>query len=128
MLCIADEAARLWVASRSKQERGWVPRRELESLLGLMHEVEKLRVPLLFGRAHADLTLSEGGAVATIRHIGMTDRGPWTAASKVVMRSGRHSAQFTVVDGIQMILGTPVVRGDFMLFGVIRPGWDVEEG
>jgi hypothetical protein len=32
------------------------------------------------------------------------------------MRSGRHFAQFTVVEG------------DFMMLGVIRPGWDVEEG
>ena len=53
MLCIAEEAARLWVAGCSEQERGWVPRRYLESLLGLMHEMELLRVPLLFGRSHA---------------------------------------------------------------------------
>ncbi len=37
------------------------------------------------------------------------------AASKVAMRSGRHFAQFTVVEGHPM-------------FGVIRPGWDVEGG
>ena len=39
-----------------------------------------------------------------------------TAASKAVMRSGRHFIQFTVI------------VGDDMLFGVIRPGWDVEGG
>ena len=38
------------------------------------------------------------------------------AASKAVMRSGRHFAQFTVVEG------------DTMLFGVIPPGYDVEGG
>ena len=76
-----------------------------------MHEVELLRVPLVFGRAHADLTLSEGGAVAT-----KTVHGAWrAAASKVVMRSGRHFVQFTV-------------EGEVMMFGVIRPGWDVEGG
>ena len=32
------------------------------------------------------------------------------------MRSGRHFAQLTLVDG------------DYMLFGVIRPGWDVQGG
>jgi hypothetical protein len=32
------------------------------------------------------------------------------------MRSGRHFAQFTVVEGVHMG------------FGVIRPGWDVEGG
>ena len=53
MLCIVEEAGRRWVAGCSEQERGWVPRRYLESLLGLMHEMELLRVPLLFGRSHA---------------------------------------------------------------------------
>ena len=110
MLSIPEEAARLWVAGCSEQERGWVPHVELESRLGLMQEVELLRVPLMFDQAHADFTLSEVGAVA------MRDPGGgyWAAASTVVMRSGRHFAQFTVVEGINMF------------FGVIRPGWDVE--
>ncbi len=38
------------------------------------------------------------------------------AASKAVMRSGRHFAQFTVL------------AGKNIFFGVIRPGWDVEGG
>ena len=111
MLCIADEAGRLWLVGCSEQERGWVPRCDLESWLCLMHEVELLRVPVAFGRAHAFLTQSEGGAVVT-RTVGGATR---TAASTVVMRSGSHFVQFTVVDG-------------FMLFGAIRPGWDVEGG
>ena len=113
MLSIPEEAARRWVAACSEQERGWVPRRGLESWLGLMHEVGMLRLPLGFGRAHASITLWENGAVATR---GVYD-GSWrTAASKVVMRSGRHFVQFTVM------------KGRHMLFGVIRPGWDVEGG
>ena len=40
-----------------------MPRRECESWLGVMHEVWVLQLPLVFGRAHADVTLSEGGAV-----------------------------------------------------------------
>ena len=40
------------------------------------------------------------------------------AASKVAMRSGCHSAQFTLRRGHDV---------DMML-GVIRPGWDVEGG
>ena len=113
MLSIPEEAARRWVAGCSEQERGWVPRRGLESWLGLMHEVGVLRLPLAFGRAHADITLSENGALAT-KSAGY---GRYkTAASKVVMRSGRHFAQFTVVVGYDMY------------FGVIRPGWDVEGG
>ena len=89
-----------------------MPRLELQSWLCLMHEVELLRVPVVFGRAHADFTLSEDGAVATK---GGDDRVR-SAASRVVMRSGRHFVQFTVVQGVDMF------------FGVIRPGWDVEGG
>ena len=113
MLSLVEEAARLWVAGCSEQERGWEPRRKLESWLALMHEVAVLWVPLVFGRAHADFTLFENGAVATKTE----NDGRWrTAASAVVMRSGRHFAQFTV-------LGLHV-----KFFGVIRPGWDVERG
>ena len=70
--------------------------------------------PLLFGRAHADLTLStEGGAVATSN----AADGTWrAAASTMAMQSGRHFAQFTVLER------------RLMCFGVIRPGWDVEGG
>ena len=82
MLSIPEEEARLWVAGCSEQERGWVSRRELESLLGLMQEVEALRVPLVFGRAPGDLALSEGGAVATKSAAWTPAR---TAASTVVM-------------------------------------------
>ena len=110
MLCIVEEAGRLWMARCSEQERGWAPRIGRKSWLGLMHEVELLRVLLVFGRAHADVTLSEGGAVATkSAYYGSID----SAASKVVMRSGCHFVQFTVLDG------------NNMCFGVIRPGWDV---
>jgi len=115
MLSLAEEAARRCVAACSEQERGWVPRRGLESWLGLMHEVEVLRLPLAFGRAHADMTfksLSENGALAT-----RTAGGGYawrSAASKVAMRSGRHFAQFTMVED-----GYP-------MFGVVRPGWGVE--
>ena len=113
ILSLVEEVGRLWMAGRSEQERGWVPRLELESWLCLMQEVELLRVPLFFGRAHADMTLTEDGAVATRNHGNVgTFR---TAASKVVMRSGRHFAQFTVVAARPF-------------FGVIRPGWDVEGG
>ena len=113
MLSIPEEAARRWVLSCSEQERGWVSFRTTERWLCLMHEVEVLRLPLAFGR-HADFTLSENGALAA-RGGGA---GIWrTAASEVVMRSGRHFAQFTMVEG-----------DSNAFFGVIRPGWDVEGG
>jgi hypothetical protein len=114
MWSIAEEAARRWIADCTEQERNWVPRRGRESWLGLMWEVESLRRGVVFGRSHAAMTLSEDGALATV------DRAIYgcfiTAASKAVMRAGRHYAQFTVVSGI------------YKFFGVIRPGWDVEGG
>ena len=113
MLSLPEEAARRRVAECSEQERGWVPRRGVERWLRLMHELERLRLPLAFGRAHGDITLSENGAVATKSVGGYDSRA---AVSAAVMRSGRHYAQFTVEEG------------DSMLFGVIRPGWDVEGG
>ena len=113
LLCIVEAAARRWVAGCSEQERGWVPRRSLESWLGLMHEVAVLRLPLVFGRAHGSFMLTESRAVATRS---VNDGYYRTAASKVVMRSGRHFAQFTLL-------------GDsYMRCGVIQPGWDGEEG
>jgi hypothetical protein len=111
MLSLAEEEARRWVAGCSEQERGWVPRLGLERWLCVMHELEMLRVSLVFGRAHASIMLSENGAVATRTGCGGGDS--LAPASRVVMRLGRHFAQFTVVEGL-------------MHFGVIRPGWDVE--
>ena len=72
-----------------------------------------LRVPLSFGRAHGDFRLTESGVVATKGVAGYIWR---SAASKVAMRSGRHFARFTVVEG------------ESLFFGVVRPGWDVEGG
>jgi hypothetical protein len=112
MWSIAKEVARRWIADCTHQERGWVPRRGRESWLGLMWEVESLRRCAVFGRSHERLTLSEDGALATVDH-----GSSWpAAASKAVMRAGRHYAQFTVVSGF------------LMMFGVIRSGWDVEGG
>jgi hypothetical protein len=78
-----------------------------------MWEVESLRCAAVFGRSHEMITLSEGGALATRDMELLVSR---TAASKAVMRAGHHYAQFTAV-----------MSGIFsMIFGVIRPSWDVE--
>eukprot|EP01046_Picozoa_sp_COSAG06_P030294 COSAG06_NODE_2868_length_6151_cov_6.454891_3_plen_308_part_00 len=116
---IIEEAARQWVASCTDQERGWVPRRGRERWLGLMWEVESLRRGAVFGRSHEYITLSEGGLLAT-SHARISSPRTYTyfdTASKVVMRAGRHYVQFTVSGS-----------GSYGLIGVIRPGWDVEEG
>jgi hypothetical protein len=109
---IIEEAARQWIAACTDQERGWVPRRGRERWLGLMWEVESLRRRgAVFGRSHGSITLSAGGSVAT-----KADFSSRAAASKAVMRAGHHYVQFTVMSGHAMV------------FGVIRPGWDVEGG
>jgi hypothetical protein len=110
---IIEEAARQWIAACTDQEQGWVPRRGRERWLGLMRDVEVLRGGVVFARSHERIiTLSEGGSVATKGVGGYSSRA---AASKAVMRAGRHYVQFTVVSG-------------YMYFGAIRPGWDVEGG
>ena len=113
MWSIIEEAARQWIVTCTDQERGWVPRRGRESWLGLMWEVQVLHRSAVFGRSHAHITLSEGGARAT-KAVGH-DYSERAAASKAVIRAGRHYAKFTAVSGS-------------MMFGVTRPGWDVEGG
>ena len=72
-------------------------------------------MPLVFGRALAEVTLSENGVVAT-KMPSLAGGGWRTASSTVVMRSGLHFAQFTVG------------QGNVMLFGVVPPDWNVEGG
>jgi hypothetical protein len=116
MWSIAEEVARRWITDCTDQERGWVPRRGRESWLGLMWEVQSLRRAAVFGRrSHEWITLFEGGSRATV-HADGAPTGCTSAASKAVMRAGRHYVQFTVVSG------------SIMFFGVIRPGWGVEGG
>ena len=87
-----------------------------------MRAVELLRLPLAFGRAHAHFTLSEKGGTFSVTENGAVvtstanDNSYRAAASKVVTRSGRHFVQFTALGG------------KYGMFGVLRPGWDVEGG
>jgi hypothetical protein len=59
---IIEEAARQWITGCTDQEQGWVPRRDRESWLGLMWEVESLRRSAVFGRSHGSIALSAGGS------------------------------------------------------------------
>ena len=80
-----------------------------------MHEVQ--RPAAIFSRSHPFIDLSQRGGVATrIENDSSHARGvPLTAASAVPMRSGRHYAAFTIL--------RHRVR---VHFGLIRPGYDVE--
>jgi hypothetical protein len=81
--------------------------------------VESLRRGAVFGRSHADITLAEGGSLATKRVYGQGHSR--AAASKALMRAGRHYALFTLVGDVD-------ASSSVMFFGAIRPGWDVEGG
>jgi len=116
MLSIPTEAARLWVAACSEQERDWAPRwGRLMSWLSVMHEIGLLRLPLAFYDRHDSITLAEDGALATRERTTPDDFIYRSAESKPVMRAGRHFAQLTLV------------AGDFAIFGVQEPGsFDVD--
>ena len=75
------------------------------------------RSAAIFSRSHPFIDLSQRGGVATrIENDSFHARGvPLTAASAVPMRSGRHYAAFTIL--------RHRVR---VHFGLIRPGYDVE--
>eukprot|EP01044_Picomonas_judraskeda_P000351 COSAG03_NODE_15_length_22165_cov_72.809934_20_plen_320_part_00 len=115
MWSIVEEVARRWLNNCSELERGWVPRRGGESWLSLMREVELLRGPVVFTRAHPSYSVAQCGTLVKLRVDNAGEH--WRAAATgPVLRAGQHCAQFTVVDG------------DSMHFGVIRPDWDVVDG
>jgi hypothetical protein len=64
-----------------------------------------------FTRAHADITLAEGGAEAT-----MTGWDGGVAAGEAVMSEGKHFVQFTVL------------KGEYIYLGAMSAAWDVEGG
>lgn len=95
------------------------------SWLAKMHEVQRqhflaVNAPTAFTRHHLFIEMSEDGRVATrkrtLHAAGPVDASHRTAATNIVMRSGRHYAEFTVLEGVCMFLG------------VISSAWDVESG
>ena len=64
-----------------------------------------------FTRAHADITLAEGGAEAT-----MTGWDGGVAAGEAVMSEGKNFVQFTVL------------KGEYIYLGAMSAAWDVEGG
>ena len=103
---LLEQVAMRRVEGHAPAERAWVPRtawlgesvargRGPRPWLALAFELERLRRPLRCSRAHAALEL-RGGAVTRRATGGNEFR---TAVSPVVMRAGRHYAQFTLVRG-----------------------------
>ena len=93
--------------------------------LAKMHEVRRQHslaasAPTVFTRCHSFIELSEDGHVATrkktLQATGPVDASHRTAATNIVMHSGRHYAEFTVLEGV------------CMFFGVVSSTWNVESG
>jgi hypothetical protein len=80
-----------------------------------MWEVEVLRRPLVMHRAHPSYSITQSGTLVQLC-VDNTGEHWRAAATQPRMRSGRHCAEFTVVNG------------DSMHFGVIRSTWDVVRG
>lgn len=129
---IASEAARRWLAGCPAAERGWVPKRPGDCWLGLMHELQRLRLPPLFTHKHRNVELSQGGAVAT-KYSGPSRGNGWCAAvvgglsvvgstsgdttpkmhqCGVRMRAGRHFAQFSQCGGRQKNFFVGLIQPD----------------
>lgn len=117
---LVEEAARRWILTCSDQQRAWVlPRREIydellrpagwESFLSLKREVEALRRAAVFGQSLEDW--------ATRAPIQVGQRPYSATKSRVTMRAGCHRARFTVAS-----------QPHEMLFGVVRPDWDMWKG
>lgn len=112
---IQEEAARCAVENCSEQERGWVSWCSSFTWLRKMREVEMLRDPAAFSQAAPSITLSTGGSLAR----GNQSAGWRMAKSRVVMRSGRHFARFTLHYG--------EMHSNQVFLGVIRPHYDPVE-
>eukprot|EP01043_Picozoa_sp_COSAG02_P072534 COSAG02_NODE_13706_length_1359_cov_0.989683_1_plen_174_part_10 len=67
--------------------------------------------PVSFSRAGADITLAEGGAVAT-----MTGWDGGVVASAEIMSEGKHCVEFTVI------------KGEYLYLGAMAADWDVGNG
>lgn len=126
MWSIVSEAARRWLASCPAVERGWVPRRAGDCWLGLMHELQRLRLPPLFTHKHGNVELSHGGAVATKYGTGWCTAvvGGNTVDSPrgVKMRAGRHFAQFSQCGGRQKNFFVGVITPDYAAYR-----WDAQK-
>lgn len=83
-----------------------------ERWVQLAYELELAQLPLTFDRSDATIAVSEGGALATKIVAGVT--GGAVASSRKIMRTGRHFAEFTVVQ--------PDGNAFAGRFGLIRPG------
>ena len=120
---IVDEIARRRLDECHEGERAWVPRRGDERWLGLMFEVEALRVASkCFTRLSNDqLRLTDDGAKVTWpnhhgpNHHWLAEALP-VATTTANMRAGKHFAQITVTATAPLY------------FGVVRSTWHNEQG
>ena len=113
---VVNEAARRWLAVQPEAAQRRVPRRATDCWLGLMHELRELRLSARLSRATPGITLLAGGSVARNHTRSFWGGRFEVAASKVVMRAGRHRAHFSMRPTT-----TKTDNDEAKMFGVIRP-------
>lgn len=95
-LSIVDAAARRQVEMASVEEQEWVPRRGTMEWRRILRELELLRAPLKFVRAHHLIVVDEGGSRGTKPgDVESQDFSARCALGSQVMRAGRHFVQLT---------------------------------
>jgi hypothetical protein len=103
---MTEEAARLRVVALPEPQRSWVPRRGSESWVGLLHELEGLRMPLVFtlGGPHVQFHHRPAGHEAVVVGVVIDDYDSddggadnfECAVCGCSMRAGRHWAEIEV--------------------------------
>ena len=118
----AEEAARRRMAACTAQELAWVPGpQQTAQSIRCLDEVEALRAPPTFVRAHASMVISPEGTEVLQdpkRRSAQAARS-WSSSARAAacgaaMRAGRHYAQFTMLRGMDLMVG------------VVRTSWPVE--
>jgi hypothetical protein len=116
----AKEAGKRMLAACTLKERTWIAAEE-QCGLGQLHEVETLRKPPRFVRAHASMVVGAGGTEVfqdPARRSPQAARS-WSSSARAaacgaVMRRGTHYTEFVMV------------RGTDLMVGVVRSSWDVK--
>ena len=108
-----EESARRWLGALPPEQQAWVRHlQHQQTAHRCVQEVLTLRASANLSRRGEGMKLGQRNVATQMTSV----QGGRCAASAVSMRSGCHRAMFTMK------------HGEGLLFGVIRPGWDVETG
>ena len=108
-----EESAQRWLDALPTEQQAWVWHlQHQQSARRCAQEVLTLRASAKLSRRGEGIKLGQDNTATQMTSV----QGGRCAASAVSMCSGRHRAMFTMK------------HGEGLLFGVIRPSWDVETG